>query len=240
MIRVQKFGKLFIAFAVALGMFSCDDDEGTTAFEVIGDVFITKRMIGDEAKYARSYYTYGNQPMSEAVATTPDSDEIVMSATNNQENTWAKAASINDFETAIPTQGRYTFNVQSEDVPHVANDDLTFNNLEFTTILTADVASNILDLEWEGGTDAIGHMVRLINEEGDVIFSSVFIGSESTHILVDYPNTGTGTWATEYPNANDIYTLELHAFTFDADATDINFTYHIEEVAISEEIITWQ
>lgn len=240
MIRIQKIGKLFLAFLMVAGLFSCNDDDNTEAFNVIGDVFITKRMINDEVSYANSYYAYGNQPMSEAKVTTPDDDEIVLSAANTLENTWAKQAVLGDFTTTIPTQGSYNFYVLNEDVPHETTDELTYNNIDFPTITSADVVDGVLSVEWEESTDAEGFILRLVNDSGDIIFGSAFISSNATQIQIDYPNTGSGTWAEGYPNDSDIYTLELQAFTFDNDASDLDYIYHIEEIAISEEEIIWE
>ena len=239
MINIQKITKAFILLFVIGSMLSCNDDDNVEAFDVIGDVFTTTRMINGEAQYALSYYAYGNQPMSAAKVTTPDSDEFSLEAANSLENTWSKDAELDDFSTDLPFEGIYLFDVLHQDVPHEANDILEFYELPFTLIVSLDMIDQVLTVEWETNDDAEAYMIRLINDDGEAIFGSALLSPNATELPVAVGNA-SGTWAAGYPNVGDNYDLELHAFTFDADAGELDFSYHIQEITITEEEVTWE
>ncbi len=239
MIKIQKISRVFILFLVVTGLFSCGDDDNTRPFDLIGDVFVTKRMIDDEAQYALSYYAYGNEAMSAASVTTPDATEVTLSAANSMGNTWSKTATLSDFSMDYPTEGIYSFYVLNEDVPHEVNDYLTLHNSEFTEIVSSTMENSVLSVEWDENLDSEGHLLRLLTESGEVVFTSQFLSTQVSRLDID-PNTASGTWVSGHPKTGDFYTLEIHSFTFDSDASDLDFSYHIDEIAITEQLIPWQ
>ena len=89
MMTIQKLGKYALLFVLAAGMFACNK-ENTTSFTVIGDVFVTKRLIGDQEMFAKSYFAYGNDAMETAEVTTVDGDTYDLEPTSSYENIYAK------------------------------------------------------------------------------------------------------------------------------------------------------
>jgi hypothetical protein len=238
MIKFQKIAKLLVMF-LSLGiLFSCSDDDTTAPFDVIGDVFVTKRMVDEETKFANSYYAYGNQAMTIAQVTTPGGTEIELNSINANGYTFGKTASSADFTFDVPEEGNYAFDVIHEAIQHQAVDLLVFNNLDFTVISLAAMENQMLVVEWEENPDAEVYMLRLMSQEGEVVFNSPTLPNQATRYEID-TNTGTGSWADGYPNNGDIYTLELHAFIFDEEAIEADYTFNIQEVSISEEEVTW-
>ncbi len=238
MIKFQKITKLFMLFLAMGILFSCNDDNTTASFDVVGDVFVTKRIIDDEVKFANSYYAYGNQAMTMAQVTTPVGTEIELNSTDNDGYTYGKTASTSDFTANVPEEGNYAFDVIHEEIQHQAIDLLVFQNLDFTVINTASMENEILVIEWDDNQDAEVYMLRLISEDGNVIFNSTTLPSQTTRFEID-TNTGSGNWLDGYPNNGDTYTLELHAFVFDAEASDVDYTFNIQEVSITEEEVLW-
>lgn len=239
MIKIQKISKAFILLLAVAGLFSCNDDDTTAPFDVIGDVFITKKMIGDEEQFAASYYAYGTQPMTDAKVSTPDAEEFDLDAATGSTSTWIKVAEEDDFINELPTLGTYTFTVTHEAVEHETTDDVIYNDLKFTEITNKEMVSDILSLEWEAGPGAEGHMVRLINETGDIVFGSAFIPEQGTQLEIGV-NTGTGSWLSGYPNTGDTYAIELHAFSFESGVADDQKTFHIQGIAITDDSVTWE
>lgn len=238
MIKFQKIAKLLTLFLAAGILFSCDDDPTVVPFDVIGDVFVTKRMIDEEAQFANSYYAYGNQAMTMAQVTTPDGTEIELNSVNADGYTFGKTASDTDFTFDAPEEGNYAFDVIHEAIQHQAVDLLVFNDLDFTVISLAAMENSMLVVEWEENPDAEVYMLRLMSQEGEVVFNSPTLPSQTIRYEID-TNTGSGNWADGYPNNGDIYTLELHAFIFDEEATEADYTFNIQEVSISDEEVTW-
>lgn len=238
MIKFQKIGKLLVMFLSMGIIFSCNDDDNVVPFDVIGDVFVTKRLIDDEAQFAYSYYAYGNQALTMAQVTTPGGTEIQLNSTDNTGYTFGKAASDADFSFNAPVEGNYTFDVIHESIQHQAIDLLIFQDIDFTAISTASLENEILVVEWDENPDAEVYMLRLINQQGDVIFNSPTLPSQAIRYEID-KNTGSGNWLDGYPNNGDTYTLELHAYIFDAEAVDADYTFNIQEVSITEQEVTW-
>lgn len=239
MITIQKFYQTLAVLLTIAIFVSCNDDSNTADFTVIGDVFTTKKTISEEVQYARSYYAYGNQPMSVAKVTTPNTTEITLTAANSIGNTWHKAASNGDFSATVPTEGNYQFDVLHEDVPHEAFDILRNEDLPFSTITSSTVENSTLTVEWEGSAESEGHTIRLLNANDEIVFASQLLPSESIKLIID-PSNSSGTWLDGYPNQGDTYKLELHSFLFDSDATDLDMTYNIEVIAISEGEVIWE
>jgi hypothetical protein len=239
MIKIQKMSKAFILLLVVAGLFACNDDDNTAEFEVIGDVFVTKKMMNDEDRYAPSYYAYGTHPMTAAKATTPDDTEITLEAAPGVSSTWLKVPEEEDYTTNIPDAGTYKFTVTHEAVEHETTDALSYEDLEYTDITSKEMSSGVLTLKWEAAPEADGHMVRLLNPTGDIVFGSAFVLKQGTQLEIG-PNNGTGTWLNGYPNTGEEYKLELHAFAFESNAPDNQTSYHIQEVSITQDTVTWE
>jgi len=239
MIKIQKIRKPFTLLLAAIGLFSCNDDDTTIAFEVTGDVFITKKMIAEEEQFAASYYAFGTHPITAAKVSSPNAEEFNLTAVNESPNTWIKVPEEDDFVNELPTLGTYTFTVTHESVEHETTDDLIYNDLKFTEIISKEFSSQILTLEWEAGPGAEGHIVRLVNETGDIVFGSAFIPEQGTKLEIGI-NTGTGTWLSGYPKTGDTYSIELHAFSFESGVADSQKPRHIQGIAVTDDSIIWE
>ena len=239
MIKIQKISKAFILLVAVAGIISCNEDN-VEPFEGIGDVYTTKRIIHDEPQYAQSYFAYGTQPMSMAKVSTPDGDEIQLTATDAIENTWAKSADLFDYSPDFPMEGDYLFTVLHEDVPHEFSDKVTFIDLDFSEITLTEMIDGVLTVEWSAGPDSQGHSIRLLSPTGDLVFISSFVLEQNTKLVIG-ENMGAENWADGYPNVGEDYTLEIHSFAFESTAANQDrIDLHIEEIAISEETVTWE
>lgn len=172
MIKIQKTGTLLTLFLSIGILFSCNDNSSTEAFNVLGDVFVSKRMINNEAMFANSYYAYGNQAMTMAQVTDPEGTEITLHSTNSDSYTFGKPASSNDFSLDAPMEGNYTFDVINEEIQYQATDLLVFNNIDFTVIDSTSMQNEKLMVAWEENADAEVYMIRLISDEGEIVFNS--------------------------------------------------------------------
>jgi len=236
---IQKLGKYALLVVLATGMFACNKDDNTTSFTVIGDVFVTKRLINDQEMFAKSYFAYGNDAMETAEVTTIDGDTYELEPTSSYENIYAKLPTASDYTTDIPEEENYQFNVVNEGIPHQSTDLLLFDDLQFPVITEVSLENYVLSVDWETGDDAEAYIVQLINQSGSIVFSSQILSTQYTHFEIESTNI-SGTWATGYPVVGDTYTLELSAVIFDPEAGDVDYEFHIQEIAISENDITWE
>ena len=237
--RMKNFGKILTIFLIGTGIFACNDDDNSAPFEVIGDVYVIKRTINDEVKYANSYVAWGNQPMSLAEVTTPQGIKITLDPADNALYTYAKEPNLDEYSTAAPVEGNYQFQVINEDIPHQSVDLLDFDNMAFTTITSAEVTNQQLSVDWETNENAEAYVIRLIDEDGEIAFLSQTLPIQITSLQEIGIGTSTGAWQ-ETPEVGDVYNLELLTFRFEDDANNSNITYHIQEIVITEQEITWQ
>ncbi|GEM_PF-834835 len=235
---MMKIGKTLTIFLIVAGFFACNDDDNSVPFEVIGDVYVIKRTINDEVKYANAYVAWGNQPMSHAEVTTPTASNFTLDPASENLNTYAKEPALAEYSTAAPVQGNYQFLVINEDITHESADLLDFDDIDFTPISSADMVNNVLSVQWETNSVAEGYQIRLINQSGDIAFFSVALPEQMVRLDIG-TNAASGAWY-ETPEPGNVYTLEFLTIRYEDDATSLNAAKNIQEVAVTEQEVTWQ
>lgn len=233
--HIQKIGQLFL-IALLLPVFnSCDKTTNVEAFEVFGDVMIIKRMVGDQSKFARSYYVYGNYPMSFAEVSLPEGGTITLTSPDETLRTYYKVPGLNDFENEPPTTGKFDFTVINEDIEHTASDQLTFNNLPYATITRAEYSAGEMMVEWESVSGADHYLVRLVNDNYETVFSGYLVSS-AVSIYKIAANNGNMVMT---PEDGVTYTLEVNAFDYEDGATDQNSDYNVNEISVATTSVVW-
>lgn len=234
---MMKIGKTLTIFLIVAGFFACSDDDNSVPFEVIGDVYVIKRNIDNEAKYAIAYAAHGNQPMSIAKVSLQGS-EIILSPTDESNRTWNKIPSLSEFTTTIPDDSNYQFLVVNEDINHDATDLLEFDNIDTTKIESVTFVNEGLSVEWESNPLAERYRVLLVNDMEEIVFRSHSLLKEQKQLIFDDP-TANGTW-TESPTVGQEYSLELHAYRYETDAISEEYNHEIQEIVVSKTTIIWQ
>jgi hypothetical protein len=235
--KLQKITKLFTLGIVIAGVSSCDNNEPNITFEVIGDVFISKRWIDEEEQYAHAYYAYGNQPMSSATMTPEGGDEIELNPLDAPKHTYGIQPSLDDFSAEFPGIGTFGFKVVSEGIGHTASDVLLYDNLDIPYVTSAEfnTVNETIMVEWETVDGAESYIVKLTKENGDVIFVGQLLNDAATVYEIDI---NLGSWF-EVPQYGTTYNAEVHAYLYDADADYSNYMYHIQENTIGEIQTIW-
>ncbi|SES82015.1 hypothetical protein SAMN05444285_102174 [Draconibacterium orientale] len=234
---MMKIGKTLTILFLVAGLFACNDDDNSVPFEVIGDVYVIKRTVNDEVKYANAYVAWGNQPMSHAEVTVPGGANFTLNPASENQNIYAKEPTLAEYSTAAPVEGNYQFLVINEDITHESTDLLDFDNIAFTPISSADIDNNILSVQWETNSAADGYQIRLINQSGDLAFSSVALPKQMVRFDIG-TNTASGAWY-ETPVADNVYTIEFLTIRYEDDATSLDAVKNIQEIAVTEGEVTW-
>ncbi len=237
MTKIRKIEKTLAFFLVIAGLFSCNEDETTTSFEVVGDVFVTKKIIGEDVMYGTGYYAYGTQEMEAAEVVTPDGEEITLTTIEGYETAYSKNPSTDEYTSETPNEGNYQFNVVNEGITHQSIDLLEFDDLDLPVITSAVMDDYVLTVEWETSASVGAYWLRLLDEWGNIVYASALLSSEYSKLEID---DVTGNWATGYPVEDEVYTLQLQAISFDSGAGSTDYLYHLKEVAVSEQDVTWE
>lgn len=233
-----KFGKTLTLLLILAGFMACSDDDNSAPFEVIGDVFVIKRNINNEAKYAVAYAAHGNQPMSIAKVSLPQGTELTLTATDETLRTWEKIPALNEFSSSIPAEANYQFLVVNEDINHQTVDLLEFDNIDTTKYETVEFVNEGLSIKWETNPFGERYRILLINAVGEIAFRSLPLLKQQKQLIFNNP-TASGNWF-ETPAVGQAYTIELLTFRFEDDATTEEYDHHIQEINISSAKIVWQ
>ncbi len=236
---MMKIGKTLTILLIVAGFFACNDDDNSVPFEVIGDVFVIKRNINDEDNYATAYAAYGNQPMSHAEVTTPNAVNLTLDPLPENLSTYSKEPVLDEYSTSAPVEGNYQFLVINEDITHQANDLLDFDNIVYTTITSAEVSNQLLAVHWETNDNADNYVIRLINEAGEMAFVSQLLPVQMTSLQEIGIGTANGSWQ-ETPEVGNVYNIELLTIRYEDDAINSDAAYNFQEIAVTEQEITWQ
>lgn len=228
-----------LAFFI-LGLSSClkEKDE---AFEVQGDVYYINKTVNNEIVHSTIYYAYGNQRIESATVTTPVSSQTIdLAQSADFYNYFIKSPEEADYTTDIPETGKFDFEITSSlgEVIYCA-DEQTFENLPGAEIDSMEFDSNNfwLKIYWNEVEDCDGYFVKLLNQDGDIIFDGYSVAPDYTEFIISQYYS-TGKW-NENPVNNEEYTVTLQTFLYDDDATAENFAYSIREVTVKDTVVTW-
>ena len=233
--HIQKIGRLFLVFLLLAGIASCDKNKNIEAFEVFGDVMIIKRMDGDQSYFARSYFVYGNYPMSSAQVTLPEGTTLVLNSPDETLRTYLKEPAIADFGGEPPMTGQFEFTVVNEDIEHTTTDDLTFNNLPYATITRAEYSAGAIMVEWESVEGADNYLVRMVNDNYEEVFKGYLL-APNVNIYKIAANNG---YMPISPENGETYTVEVNAFDYEEGATQQNSDYNVNEISVATTTVVW-
>ncbi|WP_297089301.1 hypothetical protein [uncultured Draconibacterium sp.] len=235
--NIQKIGKLLVILFIVTGFAACNEDE-TENFELIGEVLTTKRTINGEDKYAQTYYAYANQGMDSAVVILPNGTNVALSSGGSQNLTYMKEPSMEDYSAFAAGAGTYEFVVKSNDLEYTATENHVFTDISIPTIdsVGLDYANQLVGVAWENYEDANTYVVRLFDEDRETVFISYYFADTAYEITLD---SSTGSWQKTL-QAGSTYTIEVQAMVFDEEATDSDYFFHIQSIAIGSTDFIWQ
>ena len=95
--------------------------------------------------------------------------------------------------------------------------------------------NNALKVQWSKNAGANGIILKLLNNERDVLFISNMLLPSS---LESFISDGTGNWLT-LVNPGDKLILQVQAIAFESDVTEKNSMYNIATISVTEKTIVW-
>ncbi|WP_163322553.1 fibronectin type III domain-containing protein [Draconibacterium mangrovi] len=232
MINIQKIGKLVLLAFIVTGFWACNDND-PEPFNFGGEVVTFKRTIDGEEKFALSYYAYANMKMDSASVDFPGDSTLTLSPADAQKLTYSYDASTEDFSTTAPATENYDFLVFNNGVEYTATENHIFTDVDIPTIDSVGVttSSESVYVEWSNNDDAQGYAVQILNEDDEIVFNSYILADDEDSFTA---NQSTGSWETSL-TTGETYTIEVQAMVFEDGATNANFFYQIETIAIASE-----
>lgn len=241
---MKKFKQFIFLGAVFVAVFllgACDTKDDDT-FNVYGDVVFMKKKIDDQVVNAVAYYAYANRSIASATVTLPNSGGTVeLAPFGSSTYTYLVEPANSDYSTEMPVEGNYLFSITDSKGENIeVSDEQESDNLSFITLDSLDFnESNVwLYLEWNEVSGADSYVVKLLDSSGNVVFNGYSSDADVPEYYVSYYYT-TGVWSSA-PVKGQTYTLSIQCNKYDADATDEDYVYNIQEVSVYEQQIVWQ
>ncbi|WP_319482826.1 hypothetical protein [uncultured Draconibacterium sp.] len=230
MINIQKIGKLVLLAFIVTGFWACNDDDPET-FNFTGEVVTLKRTIDGEEKFALSYYAYGNMRMDSASVDFPGDSMLVLSSGGAQKLTYYYEPSIEDYSSSAPESENYDFLVVNNNLEYTTTENHVFTDVDIPTIDSVGVttSSESVYIEWSNSEDAQNYVVRILNEDNEVVFNSYIVSEDADSFTAEQ---GSGSWDTSL-ETGETYTIEVQAIVFEDNATNADYFYQIETIAFA-------
>ena len=231
---------IFLLLTALLIFQSCSKDSefGNDEYFVgNADFYIKKIKVDGEVLYAPYYGLYSNISIRSANVETPNGDNVELKP-HEFLTTYIKVPDETDYTSSAPASGTYRFSgTYGEDEPFEINDIFNGRLIDFPKIDSVgyDSTDKHLYIYWEKSTGVSMYKIRLLNKNGIVVFDGVELTANSNVFGIDQLTSG---WNIA-PYKGDVYTLQLHAFSFDAEATESNWIYNIECNAVTETSVVW-
>jgi len=210
-------------------------------FDIMGDVFVTKKMINDETQYAPSYFVYGNLGMTSATVTLPNGGGTVDLDGTSGSLTYQKVPAELDYSTEMPDEGDYFFEaVSTKNETLQVSDELQLDDLAIPAIDSiVFITTSTVQVYWNSVSGADGYFLKITDAGGEDVFLSYSLDANTTSYTIMDGSESTGNWKKTI-EMGQMYTIQINAFSYDADANQNNNVYNIQEVAIGQSQLTWQ
>ncbi len=229
--------KLWILILTAFPIFTACVNEDT-AFDGNADVFILAKTTDEGTTYAPAYYMYGNLKMKTVEVTPPGAAQsFELENFNNLDYTFYLEPSDEDYVSNLPTQGTYSFEVQTQkDVQAQLTDQLEINVIEAPTLTGLTLENFLVTLTWEEVPDAEAYIVQLLDESGENYFygSDFLVGQTSLTLSEE----SLSDQSSEQPQSGQKCILRIKSFLFEENTTS-DHAMNIQCVHSRDTVFTW-
>lgn len=234
---MRKKKIVFVLFA-SLFLVSCFNNDNDTNLEVNTDVYMLKKIVGDQPVYGVSFYAYGNQIMKSGTVTQVGGlgDQINLGLNPHSIFTLSKDPNENDYKLYLPAASEYLFKVTAESGSTVESKDfLNATDIGIPTIVKTEVGVNqkFVDVSWTAVSGADGYMIKIADANGNYIFSSEGLEPGINTYTI---NLLTGNWVSPV-EVGSAYSIQVHAFAYEENADPLYAAFNVEEISIGEKTI---
>jgi len=226
----KLFATLCIAASV-VALVSCKSEEVLP--KAYCDTFVISKKVDGVTVHGLGFYTYANVPMGSVVAESESGEVYQLNSYGSNTYEYYKETSAENFNTAIPETGLYTFTVvpTNGDVLTEA-DALSGAILEPVNLTTCEFnpTNNRIQVAWELSEDADYGVIVLRNANGEAVYYSSTLASTTAS-----GNIPASNWLDGYsPVDGATYTVELNLFLREGSSSDF-----LAAKAISSQDVVW-
>ncbi len=228
---MKKFSAGLLIVAVAMGLFSCKSEEVLPIAN--SDVFIITKKVDGILMYGLGLHTYANVPMNSVVAEDELGDKYALKAYNDYTYEYYTETDSEDYTTALPATGTYTFGVTLTNGEELAVSNelagITIDPVAFTTC-EYDADNDRISVVWEASSEEDYSVLILRNSAGTKVYYSSTLGAS----VVSANITSSG-WVGDYaPVQGETYTVELGMYVKEDDSSTL-----LEAKALTTQDVVW-
>ncbi len=229
-------------FALVAATFNaCIEDPEPVALDVVVDAFVQKTMQDGEEKYALAFWSFANKSLESVSAEGPDDETWELEKEAGSSLVFKLFPETAQYTDSMPTPGDYTFTItstQSDEAPVTIIDKLENKDLSAVTIDSTQYANSKLKITWTEVEDADDYLVRLYDDEDNLIFVSPSIADNKTDYSFGNNDAGWAS-ATDKALTGESYRIELLALLYESTSTSANEGYNIQFISIASKEIVW-
>lgn len=230
--------RIVFVLLTLLGLVSCFGDENNASLEVNTDVYMIKKIVGEQPVYGVSFYAYGNQIMRSGTVTQVGGlgEQINLGLNPRSIFTLSKEPNENDYKLYLPAASEYKFKVSAESGATVESSDfLNATDMDIPAIIKTEVGVNqkFVDVSWTAVSGADGYMLKIADVNGNYIFSSEGLEPGTNSYTI---NLLTGNWVVPVVVGN-AYSVQVHAFAYEVNSDPLYAAFNVEEISIGEKTI---
>jgi hypothetical protein len=233
------YEKIVFIFALILFFPGCIKDDEPVV-EAHTDAYVIKRKIGDEEKVAIAFYAFANTRLT-SVTVTPApglGESFELEADSMSFYSFYKDPEPEDFKTIWPIESDYHFEVFTKDglviqqTDHLEKAELDIPAIASTIYFPIN---NALKVQWDQYVGADGIVLKLLDNDRDVLFISHTIMPTSAESFIAQ---GTGNWFS-IVNPGDRIILQVQSIAYESNVTEENNMYNVATLSIAEKNIVW-
>lgn len=178
--KMKVYRNAAIALLMTVMFTACMNDPDPV-FDIMGDVFVTKKIINDEIKYAPNYFVYSNIGMNSAKVTLPNGGGTVDLEGTTGGLTYKKEAVDSDYSLEMPDEGNYLFEaVSTKDETLQVGDELQLYDLEIPVVDSIEfLNTSTMQVSWNSVSGADGYFLKIVDANGDDVFLSLSLDANA-------------------------------------------------------------
>lgn len=220
---------------------SCLEDPEPVALDVVSDVFVQKVVQDGVEKYGLAFWVVGNKGLDSVTVEGPDDGIWALEEDPTGNRVFSLFPEEEDYTDSMPDAGDYIFSVQSTQANEAAvtiKDELEDDELGAVVIDSTEFSNLKLKVSWQEveGTDV--YVIRLYDDENDLIFISPKQDDDKTEYAFGLTDTG---WSNSSDKAQDgeTYRIEVLALLYESGSTSTNEDYNIQFISRASAEIVW-
>ena len=216
---------------------SCNKDSGDST--VVGDAVIISKRSGTNTVYGVALYAYAFSTLKTvtAVSSTNPTETISLKANGSYTYNFLKEPSDSEYSTTKPAAATYTFSsVFDSGTTYECQDNLTSEALAPVTFEKCqyNTTKSYAELSWTALTNADSYAIFIIDESGNVVFSSAELANT---VLSGTLSASASGWVSGYPVDGQTYTVRISAFEYESSTSASS--YQMQATSISDTTLVW-